>query len=101
MQLSCTEVLLLLKSRSHYNCRYFVLPCCPWDFGNKFNCNGKGRNTSQYQSYLEFVEEVGQVCGFTVERDTLRIPSTKRVSTRNADVLKLNFNKWFKDNLVL
>jgi tRNASer (uridine44-2'-O)-methyltransferase len=66
----------VIAARSHYNCRYFVLPCCSWDFNCKFAAKGPG--TSQYQGYLNFVAEVGRQCGFKVERDVLRIPSTKR-----------------------
>lgn len=35
---------------------------------------------SQYQSYLDYVKEIGETVGFLVEEDTLRIPSSKRVS---------------------
>ena len=34
---------------------------------------------SLYRSYLDFVREVGEICGFKVEQDILRIPSTKKV----------------------
>ncbi|XP_036183678.1 probable tRNA (uracil-O(2)-)-methyltransferase isoform X2 [Myotis myotis] len=34
---------------------------------------------TQYREYLDFIREVGSACGFHVEEDCLRIPSTKRV----------------------
>ncbi|XP_059532386.1 probable tRNA (uracil-O(2)-)-methyltransferase isoform X2 [Myotis daubentonii] len=34
---------------------------------------------TQYREYLDFIREVGLACGFHVEEDCLRIPSTKRV----------------------
>lgn len=34
---------------------------------------------TQYRGYLDFLTEVGSACGFRVEEDCLRIPSTKRV----------------------
>ncbi|XP_043825507.1 probable tRNA (uracil-O(2)-)-methyltransferase isoform X2 [Dromiciops gliroides] len=34
---------------------------------------------TQYREYLDFIKEVGFTCGFQVEEDCLRIPSTKRV----------------------
>ncbi len=34
---------------------------------------------SQYCDYLDYVQEIGQAMGFKVQRDTLRIPSSKRV----------------------
>ncbi|XP_070541406.1 probable tRNA (uracil-O(2)-)-methyltransferase [Ptychodera flava] len=67
----------VIAARSSYNTRYFVLPCCFHDF----NCKFKRKNASipQYRTYLNYICEIGDVCGFTVEEDCLRIPSTKRV----------------------
>ncbi|KXJ27835.1 putative tRNA (uracil-O(2)-)-methyltransferase [Exaiptasia diaphana] len=39
----------------------------------------KNNKLSQYHGYLEFVNHVGISCGFQVEEDMLRIPSTKRI----------------------
>ncbi|NXT47545.1 TRM44 methyltransferase, partial [Pluvianellus socialis] len=63
--------------RSSYSCRYFVLPCCFFDFHGKYS--RKQSKKTQYREYLDFVAQVGFVCGFHVEEDCLRIPSTKRV----------------------
>ncbi|XP_051897365.1 probable tRNA (uracil-O(2)-)-methyltransferase [Pristis pectinata] len=67
----------VVAARSSYSCRYFVLPCCFYDFHGKY-CRRETTNT-QYRAYLNFITEVGSVCGFKVEEDCLRIPSTKRV----------------------
>ncbi|XP_064612826.1 probable tRNA (uracil-O(2)-)-methyltransferase [Liolophura sinensis] len=67
----------VMAARSSYTCSYFVLPCCLHDFDRRFSLKESGR--SQYRTYLDFVMEVGKVCGFEVLEDTLRIPSTKRV----------------------
>ncbi|KAL3858141.1 hypothetical protein ACJMK2_012751 [Sinanodonta woodiana] len=67
----------VLAARSSYTCCYFVLPCCPYNFASKFTNNQK--DISQYRSYLDYVRLVGETCGFIVEEDMLRIPSTKRV----------------------
>ena len=45
-----------------------------------FKFNRKNSTVSQYRGYLDFVHEVGETCGFQVEEDSLRIPSTKRVN---------------------
>ncbi|NWQ73988.1 TRM44 methyltransferase, partial [Columbina picui] len=63
--------------RSSYSCRYFVLPCCFFDFHGKYS--RRQSKKTQYREYLDFVAQVGFVCGFHVEEDCLRIPSTKRV----------------------
>ncbi|XP_032080530.1 probable tRNA (uracil-O(2)-)-methyltransferase isoform X2 [Thamnophis elegans] len=67
----------VMAARSSHSCRYFLLPCCFFDFYGKYNRRQSQR--SQYREYLDFVTEVGTVCGFQVEEDCLRIPSTKRV----------------------
>lgn len=67
----------VMAFRSSPNTRYFVLPCCFFDFDKKYNKTEA--NTTQYRSYLNFMQEIGHVCGYEVEEDNLRIPSTKRV----------------------
>ncbi|XP_066488715.1 probable tRNA (uracil-O(2)-)-methyltransferase isoform X1 [Tiliqua scincoides] len=68
----------VIAARSSYSCRYFLLPCCFFDFHGKYN--RRQSKKTQYREYLDFITEVGFVCGFSVEEDCLRIPSTKRVS---------------------
>ncbi|XP_060633986.2 probable tRNA (uracil-O(2)-)-methyltransferase isoform X1 [Anolis sagrei] len=67
----------VIAARSSYSCRYFLLPCCFFDFHGKYN--RRQSKKTQYREYLDFVTEVGVACGFHVEEDCLRIPSTKRV----------------------
>ncbi|XP_072659580.1 probable tRNA (uracil-O(2)-)-methyltransferase isoform X2 [Canis lupus baileyi] len=67
----------VIAARSSYGCRFFVLPCCFFDFIGKYS-RRQSRKT-QYREYLDFITEVGLACGFHVEEDCLRIPSTKRV----------------------
>ncbi|XP_032623114.2 putative tRNA (uracil-O(2)-)-methyltransferase isoform X2 [Chelonoidis abingdonii] len=67
----------VIAARSSYSCCYFVLPCCFFDFHGKYN--RRQSQKTQYREYLDFVTEVGLECGFRVEEDCLRIPSTKRV----------------------
>ena len=58
-------------------CRTIVIFNCPI-FNFKFI--RKNSKVTQYRGYLDFVHEVGETCGFQVEEDSLRIPSTKRVN---------------------
>ncbi|XP_061001401.1 probable tRNA (uracil-O(2)-)-methyltransferase isoform X2 [Dama dama] len=67
----------VIAARSSYDCRFFVLPCCFFDFVGKFQRMQSSK--TQYRGYLDFITEVGSACGFHVEEDCLRIPSTKRV----------------------
>ncbi|KAM8897274.1 putative tRNA (uracil-O(2)-)-methyltransferase isoform 2-T2 [Spinachia spinachia] len=67
----------VIAARSSYSCRYFVLPCCFFDFYAKYQ--RRQCKKSQYKEYINFIAEVSQVSGFNTEEDCLRIPSTKRV----------------------
>eukprot|EP00054_Salpingoeca_dolichothecata_P007493 m.43201 g.43201 ORF g.43201 m.43201 type:complete len:349 (+) comp17101_c0_seq1:524-1570(+) len=66
-----------IASRTSYQCNYFVIPCCFFDFAGKFARNDT--RIGKYKTYLNFVEDIGKTCGFEVEIDRLRIPSTKRM----------------------
>lgn len=68
-----------LICRSSYHCRYFVLPCCFFDFYGKYQ--RRQCQKSQYKEYIDFITEVSEKSGFTTQEDCLRIPSTKRVSS--------------------
>ncbi|XP_071533082.1 probable tRNA (uracil-O(2)-)-methyltransferase isoform X1 [Panulirus ornatus] len=72
-----TPWLPVIAAKSKFTTRFFVIPCCAHDFDCKYRRKCAGR--SQYSEYLEYIKEVGTVCGFEVWQDKLRIPSTKRV----------------------
>ncbi|XP_007255112.3 probable tRNA (uracil-O(2)-)-methyltransferase [Astyanax mexicanus] len=67
----------VIAARSSYSCRYFVLPCCFFDFFGKYQ--RRQCKKSQYREYIDFISDVSGVCGFQTDEDCLRIPSTKRV----------------------
>lgn len=79
----------VISARSSYNSRYFLLPCCAYEFsGAKFQRKG---SKSQYLSFVDYLKIVSDVCGFKDTKvDRLKIPSTKRIclvgSTRNYNV---------------
>ena len=59
--------------------RYWVLPCCPFSFFSKFQREKfNPSSNSRYSEYLRFVADVGRTCGFRVQEDRMRIPSTRR-----------------------
>ncbi|KAM4854801.1 putative tRNA (uracil-O(2)-)-methyltransferase isoform 2-T2 [Thomomys bottae] len=67
----------VIAARSSYDCRFFVLPCCFFDFAGKYR--RRQSQKTQYREYVDFIREVGLSCGFHIQEDCLRIPSTKRV----------------------
>ncbi|CAL4094702.1 unnamed protein product, partial [Meganyctiphanes norvegica] len=72
-----TPWLPVIAAKSSHNTRFFVLPCCPHDFDCKYRRSRPGM--SIYSEYLDYVREVGSICGYDMWQDRLRIPSTKRV----------------------
>ncbi|CAK9798584.1 Probable tRNA (uracil-O(2)-)-methyltransferase [Anthophora quadrimaculata] len=68
----------VIAARSSNDCRFFLLPCCPYELnGAKYQryCASK----SQYSEYIDYVKSICVECGFTTHVDKLRIPSTKRI----------------------
>lgn len=68
----------VIAVRSSYSVNYFVLPCCFFNFDRKFD-SGAACTQSKYRNYLDFIVNIGEECGFKVEEDILKIPSTKRI----------------------
>lgn len=67
----------VIAARSSYDCRYFVLPCCAYEFdGNKYQ--RQNAKCSQYNDFMDYVKRISEVCGFRTYVDRLKIPSTKR-----------------------
>lgn len=77
---------------------YVNIPCCPWTFDQKYErsstpnfpteapitdfaedlkLGGDGSNTSAYSMYRIWLGTLTQHCGWKVETETLRIPSTR------------------------
>lgn len=68
----------VISARSSFSSKYFLLPCCAFEFsGAKFQ---KKANKSQYESFIDYLLIVSEVCGFAdTKMDRLKIPSTKRI----------------------
>jgi tRNASer (uridine44-2'-O)-methyltransferase len=68
----------VIASRSNYNCKFFLLPCCPFEF-NGSRYQRQNSSISQYHDYLKYLEKTSMnVFKFNIKVDRLRIPSTKR-----------------------
>lgn len=63
---------------SRNNRRFWVLPCCEWNFDSKFTVRTKA--LSRYEGYLEYVKLLTAQSGYKVEVEHLRIPSTRNIS---------------------
>ncbi|PCH33798.1 DUF1613-domain-containing protein [Wolfiporia cocos MD-104 SS10] len=75
---------------------YLSIPCCAWtfdmryersstqnypfpeeDFIQRLNLGGEGSNTSSYSMYRIWLASLSAYCGWKIECETLRIPSTR------------------------
>ena len=72
------NTLYLYIFRSGYDKRFWVLPCCFFDFYGKYERSNP--SIGQYHDYLKYVKGVGLKCGYEMQTDVMRIPSTKRVN---------------------
>ncbi|CAG8710095.1 11159_t:CDS:10, partial [Acaulospora morrowiae] len=71
----------IIAAKSSENTKFMVIPCCfyalsgvKYNFEKRITCGGK------YKAYQEYIQEIIEKCGFVVEYDWLRIPSTKNVA---------------------
>lgn len=80
----------VIAARSSYNCRYFLLPCCAYEFnGHKYQ--RKSCKHSQYEDFMCYAQTISDTCGFRTSIDRLKIPSTKRIALIGDD-------RVYKDN---
>ncbi|XP_014236865.1 probable tRNA (uracil-O(2)-)-methyltransferase [Trichogramma pretiosum] len=74
----------VIAARSSYKCRFFLLPCCAYEFdGRKYQ--RESSSVSQYNDYMQYIKDVSENCGFKTDIDKLRIPSTKRICIIGTD----------------
>ncbi|XP_075969849.1 putative tRNA (uracil-O(2)-)-methyltransferase [Anticarsia gemmatalis] len=68
----------VITAKSSYTGNFFLLPCCAYNFdGSKYQ--RKNSYNSQYMDYLGYIKQLSEYCGFNVDTDRLKIPSTKRI----------------------
>ncbi|KAI9275724.1 hypothetical protein BDA99DRAFT_475751 [Phascolomyces articulosus] len=79
----------LIAAKSGAQCKFMVIPCCFYGLdGTKrlvLNTNTTdeeegGVGGGKYKAYTRYVKEIATQCGFQVEQDHLRIPSTKNIA---------------------
>ncbi|KAJ2502240.1 tRNA(Ser) Um(44) 2'-O-methyltransferase, partial [Coemansia sp. RSA 2052] len=70
--------------------KFMLIPCCPHDFSGRKMTFPTVAGQSKYHAYSTYIGDLAKRCGFDVEREYLRIPSTKNLAIvgrrRAADV---------------
>jgi tRNASer (uridine44-2'-O)-methyltransferase len=66
------------------DCPFIMIPCCSHDLtGSKYRApapKDKRKGGSSYASLVEWVAGIGKDCGWLVEQEMLRIPSTRNTA---------------------
>ncbi|KAJ2893050.1 tRNA(Ser) Um(44) 2'-O-methyltransferase, partial [Coemansia aciculifera] len=60
--------------------KFVVIPCCPHDFSGRKMIFATTAGQSKYHAYSVYIGDLARRCGFFVEREYLRIPSTKNLA---------------------
>ncbi|PVU88627.1 hypothetical protein BB559_005479 [Furculomyces boomerangus] len=68
----------LVSARSGFK-KFAVIPCCFHDLAGRVINPKVRKGESKYGSYCNFVGGIMEECGYVVERDFLRIPSTRNI----------------------
>jgi tRNASer (uridine44-2'-O)-methyltransferase len=65
-------------------CPFIMIPCCSHDLsGNKFRApppRDKTKASSTYASLVDWVSHIAEDCGWSIETELLRIPSTRNIA---------------------
>jgi hypothetical protein len=69
----------LVAARSAYDTKFVLIPCCLFDLAGAKSFK-KTKDKGRYGVFLDYLEALCVQCGFVVEREHLRIPSTKNVA---------------------
>ncbi|KAG0232422.1 tRNA methyltransferase 44 [Actinomortierella wolfii] len=69
----------IIAARSKPWTKFVVIPCCFFDLVGKY-AFPHGYAEGKYKAYVDFIESMIDICGYQVEREVLRIPSTKNIA---------------------
>ncbi|KAJ2801756.1 tRNA(Ser) Um(44) 2'-O-methyltransferase, partial [Coemansia furcata] len=60
--------------------KFVLIPCCPHDFSGRRMTLPTVAGQSKYHVYSTYICDLAKNCGFEVEKEYLRIPSTKNLA---------------------
>ncbi|KAJ2778504.1 tRNA(Ser) Um(44) 2'-O-methyltransferase [Coemansia interrupta] len=92
-----------IAARSSSSARYpgfIVIPCCPHDLSGSKMTFPAMAGQSKYHLYVNYIVDLASKCGFEVEKEYLRIPSTKNVAIVGTPSANINARRTFVDSLL-
>ncbi|KAJ1735065.1 tRNA(Ser) Um(44) 2'-O-methyltransferase [Coemansia sp. Benny D160-2] len=60
--------------------KFIAIPCCPHDLSGQKMAFPLTAGQSKYHAYVQYICGLAADCGFSIEKEFLRIPSTKNVA---------------------
>ncbi|KAF9919925.1 hypothetical protein FBU30_010359 [Linnemannia zychae] len=70
----------IIASRSSPLTRFVVIPCCFFDLNGSRYQFAEGAPDGKYKAYLGYISNVIATCGYELQTEVLRIPSTKNIA---------------------
>ncbi|KAF9907541.1 tRNA methyltransferase 44 [Linnemannia zychae] len=70
----------VIASRSNPLTRFVVIPCCFFDLSGSRYQFAEGAPDGKYKAYLGYISRVIETCGYELQTEVLRIPSTKNIA---------------------
>ncbi|KAG0260219.1 tRNA methyltransferase 44, partial [Linnemannia exigua] len=70
----------VIASRSNPPTRFVVIPCCFFDLSGSRYQFAEGAPDGKYKAYLGYISRVIETCGYELQTEVLRIPSTKNIA---------------------
>ncbi|KAJ1724759.1 tRNA(Ser) Um(44) 2'-O-methyltransferase [Coemansia erecta] len=79
---------------------FIAIPCCPHDLSGSKMSFSTTAGQSKYHMYVNYIVDLSSKCGFDVEKEYLRIPSTKNVAIVGTPGADINTKRVFVDDLL-
>jgi len=81
----------IIAARSSPTCKFVVIPCCFHSLsGAKYRFGATATGQGKYRAYVDYIRDLASQCGFEVEEESLRIPSTKNVTEAGTFVARVS-----------
>ncbi|KAI0237121.1 tRNA(Ser) Um(44) 2'-O-methyltransferase [Massospora cicadina] len=70
----------VMAALSGYDSKFLLLPCCYYDFDGAKYSKVMDPGVGRYENYTLYLQWIMSRCGYVVEKEYLRIPSTKNLA---------------------